>query len=400
MSELRFRCHFESWELREMTLPVEVRKSNLALVVQGVTSQPVQVEAGTYHVTARLPTGQELYSPVTVGERGSFVVDLYPEAEEKSPHEGEEVQRYIHGRKAFAGRIKAELESLGEAQAHAALRLFRGNLLKGAVKSEDSLAAFEPLPPPAPGTALLRLQADPPSLVQLLQPGAPPTNTLLPARPGESAAIRLERREDGRLVLDVQLNNLMADALLRYYARGLVAQADNLTANDSPALLSEDLLYGKVADPLAACVGAYTLLRLGDITRLHEWSENLKNWFGWLPDGAAIRAEHLARRGDHEEALKALLELPARGAPFFSDGLSFAVNRLRTYVELGKSDEPFERRPEAEQLLASLRPFAAYADFRNPVLTFTGLDPAAPDDRPLEGDPLDYGGLDVTPHLG
>ena len=95
--------------------------------------------------------------------------------------------------------------------------------------------------------------------------------------------------------------------VLRYYERGMVLQVENLAGKDSPAVVSEDLLYGKVADPIAACVGAYTLLRLGELDRLHEWTENLKNWFDWLPDGLAIRAEHLARRGQHAQALENLL---------------------------------------------------------------------------------------------
>jgi hypothetical protein len=179
----------------------------------------------------------------------------------------------------------------------------------------------------------------------------------------------------------------------------MVLQMENLTGKNSPAVVSEELLNGKVADPIAACVGAYTLLRLGELDRLHEWTENLKNWFDWLPDGLAIRAEHLARRGQHSQALENLLRLPDRGLPFFSDGLSFALNRLRTYLSYGGGGELAGDLDQAKQVLAALKSFAQYTDFSRPVLTFTGLEPHQPDDQACAVNLQEYGGVDLVPFL-
>src|SRR2546423_15128052 len=96
----------------------------------------------------------------------------------------------------------------------------------------------------------------------------------------------------------------------------------------SPELDAEELLEDKQQDPIAAAVGGYALLRFSALERLHDWTANLHSWFEWLPDGAAIRGEHLARMGQHDEALDAFLTLPSRGLPLFSDGLAYAVNRL------------------------------------------------------------------------
>ena len=117
---------------------------------------------------------------------------------------------------------------------------------------------------------------------------------MLPQAPPHDSEYTITLGSDNRLEVSVHLRNSTAETLLRYYERGMVLQMENLTGKNSPAVVSEELLLGKVADPIAACVGAYTLLRLGEIDRLHEWTENLKNWFDWLPDGLAIRARATA----------------------------------------------------------------------------------------------------------
>src|SRR5439155_215308 len=66
---------------------------------------------------------------------------------------------------------------------------------------------------------------------------------------------------------------------------------------------AESLILQKRLDAVSAAVGAYLVLRLGQTARLGDWTENLRQWFPWLPDGAAIRGEPLARVGRHAEAL-------------------------------------------------------------------------------------------------
>ena len=167
---------------------------------------------------------------------------------------------------------------------------------------------------------------------------------------------------------------------------GQFAQAAE--AINSPALDAELLLGEKLEDVVAATIGAYALLRLGELERLHDWTENLRNWFPWLPDGAAIRGEHLARLGRHGEALACFAELPRRGLPVFTDGLSYSVDRIRLYVNLGR--DHFAGMPisydDALGLRRRLESYGTFADLREPFLTFTGLDPSRPDDRSLSED--------------
>jgi hypothetical protein len=403
VSKLRFQPIFHSSEMQQLVLPVEVRKSNLALVATALTSDSVDVTPGTYHVTATMPTGKEFYNQVAVENEAVYTIELYPDAEDASPHESEEVQHYIVEQKA--GWDSGALESLGVPDYWGLLRVFQGNLLQGQAVLQPFASAVERQTPLAQGTGRLWVFGEKASLVQLLQPNTPPLNVVLPMTPRGRCTLLLSLQAGGVLTADVQLENTMADTLLRYYSHGMIAQVGSLVGINSPALISENLLQGKFDDPIGAVVGAYVLLRLGQIERLHSWTEHLFNSFAWLPDAAAIRMEHLARVGQHTDAWEILQQISERGLPFFGDGLSLVVNRLREYAALSKDDRPEARAmslpgEKVEALQKLIRPFAAFADLMKPAVTFTGLDPNRPNDEPL-GESLDeFEGLDCTTLLG
>jgi len=147
-------------------------------------------------------------------------------------------------------------------------------------------------------------------------------------------------------------------------------------ATKSDALSAQRLVFDKIVDPIGACIGAYALLRLGDIERFHGWTENLHNWFRYLPDGLIIHAEHLARLGDHDQALQLLLTVQTRGLPIFTDGLTYAIDRLRFYSSAKDMDTE-----GISRILDWLNNYAAVADFSKSLLTFTGVDPQFPDRR-------------------
>jgi hypothetical protein len=154
----------------------------------------------------------------------------------------------------------------------------------------------------------------------------------------------------------------------------------------SLALDAEALLASKLVDPIAAVVGGYALLKLGDLDRLHEWTETLRKQFAWLPDGLVVRGQHLARTGRHKEACDAFVELPHRGLPISSEGLSWSVDRLRFYAR-SAARVADEQRKRAQTVLARLQPFAMAADFRCPFTAYPGADPAQPSEEIIAGDP-------------
>ena len=68
--------------------------------------------------------------------------------------------------------------------------------------------------------------------------------------------------------------------------------------------------------PLLAVLGAYVLLRANELEGMDVWTDNLVQWFPWLPDVLAVRIEYLARQGNHMTASKLLRKRsPNAGAP-------------------------------------------------------------------------------------
>jgi hypothetical protein len=137
----------------------------------------------------------------------------------------------------------------------------------------------------------------------------------------------------------------------------------------SRALTAEQLLVEKNLDPIAACVGAYTLLELGNLEGLHNWTANLMDRFPQVPDGAAIRAEHLARLGKHDEAADAFLALKRRGLPVFLDGVSFVASRLNLYARVPHLIDP-DKLNELLRFRQEFQTFAALLSGRRGVSVF------------------------------
>jgi hypothetical protein len=391
MTKLSFEIQFNSPNvLTNGSIPVEVRRPNLTLAATGLTSENIELEPGSYYVTAKLPAGQELYDYVEVREGLPNKALLKPDFEDESPHEWQAAQHYLVAQQTNARASKGILEALGGEPVEAKLRSIQGNILnQDYLISEpqnwvfnygDNLADFE-----IDGTNKIQF-------AQLLQPNAPALNMALPAFKKFSCKLVVVRQPDGRFTFDAHLKNSAADMLLRYSQKGFQEQA-SLTAKAldkafdnalDKALVAQRLLEYKVEDPIAASVGAYSLLRFGMLEYLHEWTENLRNWFKWLPDGSAIRGEHYARGGQHQKALQAFLELSERGLPLFSDGLSYAVDRLRVYTSLKEIFSDINQHEQARSLLETLQATAACTDFREPFTTFSGLVPHQPDNKLIE----------------
>jgi hypothetical protein len=169
----------------------------------------------------------------------------------------------------------------------------------------------------------------------------------------------------------VRLADDVARALLAYLDRGQLDDA--LVFSETFALYAEESLLRKRDDPVAAAAGAFVLLRLGALERLHDWTQNLCNWFPWLPDGLVAYAEHAAQLGMHQLASELLRELPKRGVPALSLGLAMATDRLRSYTATW---------PENKDLRSTQMWITRYAlatDFSVPITTYRGRWPDAPE---------------------
>lgn len=387
MSKLAFNPIFKSNLVQTGGLPVEVRKDDLTLAARGLTSQEISLDPGEYFVTAALPGGQEMHGRVKVEQDEPATVDLILDPEftsltKDAPSYISDVSQYIWG---MSGYVSA-LESLGTAP-EAKLRAFRGNILRGDVSPlvEEDPPFSKPNSPTPAGVTIFRPSSSEATLVQMLQPDSIPINMALPER-WYPCYVAVTLQAGNSFSLSVHLSREEVEALLRYMEQGKLMQTAELA--NSNALQAETLFERKGVDTLGATVGAYALLQLGALDRLHNWTANLLNWFEDLPDAVPIRAEHLARLGDHKGALEVLLQMPNRDLPYFSDGLSYALDRLRLYTGAGRKHFEEAQLNQAQALLDQLTRFEPYVDFSKAFLTFSGLDPAHPDDNILEG--FDY----------
>lgn len=394
MTYVRFRGPFGSTRLAGVGVPVQIRTPELQLVKTVMSSDGVTLDPGRYIVTARLPAGHEI-TRVLDARDGEQTVDLRIDTRAAQPLESVETPAYIsqqrkpHPLRRAAPRRKTTKRSMtrgfedfvlaaeaidAPATPQGVLRCFTGNPLAGPLKQ------FQPpsdVLEKASDVVEYRIRgANATCFTQSVQPDLPPVNISLPISQ-QRGCILLVHRQPDRYWIEVHLENPEANLLLGYQQNREMQEE---------AVTAERLLQGKLDDPIAAAAGAYSLLRFGELDRLHDWSQNLMNWNAWLPDGAAIRGEHLARLGRHQEALEAFLAVPARGLPMFRDGISFLVDRLRLYTS---SRVATQFHPEhvaaAKELHAKITDFSSYVDFEKILTTFTGIDPSKPDTRPFLG---------------
>ncbi|WP_437919661.1 hypothetical protein [Sphingobacterium sp. LRF_L2] len=128
------------------------------------------------------------------------------------------------------------------------------------------------------------------------------------------------------LKISIDLPNKIAQTLLYLMNKGDSDKAETLFKIRQAELL----LHDKVRDPIGAAVGGYFLLSTGQLEFLHEWPNNLANWFEWLPDGPIIHAWQLIKSKDVDNPMIQirLLEAVSRGIPLFTEGLRLLYEGL------------------------------------------------------------------------
>jgi hypothetical protein len=379
-----------------LELPVEVRSSDMKLVTQTVTSQWPSVAEGTYIVTARLPAGQSI---VTIVEAKGVSVKARLELPSGDWQERSHLFQSARAQQGAARQAAADslrlpesyvgmlppdsFRSLGDTFARRRLRYrvtpddllglsrstsrqepTQGSLTLFTTRWLDGKTVPLPLPSIAPtkDPHFARLDvpaASGPAFVQVRRSGQPTVNIALPLSQQRGCTL-LVNREPGGYWIEAHPANETANLLLGYRQNNLAQQQ---------AATAEQLVYDKLEDPIGASIGAYSLLRFGELDRLHSWTGNLMKFFPWLPDGAAVRGEHLARTAKHAEAVTAFLQVVERGLPLFSEGLRFTFDRLQLY---GDSDIAEGTARACRQGAETLKRFLRIVDFDKALTTFAG----------------------------
>jgi hypothetical protein len=282
----------------DVAVPIEVYDDDLALRARTLSSGSVKLVRGRYHLVARLPDGTRLSASVDLGDQ-DHVAAL--------------------GRPSRPRPVRRRAVSPTSDHAPGSEQLLlTGRSPSGAWKlwqSEHKSAAF----PNMKSQAIeLRLRCT----------GASEQVTVIP--PPALRYLRPDVQVDQAPHLRTALRHDVADAIMGYVNRSQVLDAGLLA--DGVAPVSEQALWNKRDDPIAAAVGAFALLALGQLDRLHDWTANLYRWFPWLPDATVAYAEHLARAGDHDQARHVLHRLATQGVPCLTVGLTTAATRLSFYA--------------------------------------------------------------------
>jgi hypothetical protein len=113
------------------------------------------------------------------------------------------------------------------------------------------------------------------------------------------------------------------------------------TLSKATVAVDEDyaMLFGKLANPLAAAAGGYILVAAGDPKTQDwpAWLDNLEAWFPALPDAAVLRGSLLLRtardQADLDKAREAFLHAFERGIPYFSLGVSWLLDGLTVFSD-------------------------------------------------------------------
>lgn len=373
---------------RPQGIPVEVRRGDMSVAARTTTTDRIDLDPGTYVVMVRLPNGEELLEPITLNAAEEAEVELAasePEAPpppaprdsmpgmKQSVFSADAADEVLEEAPGPAGDFYEESESPERA---ARVRAVSGNILV----HQHSFDALDSSPlyltsdaEDGKGWKLLNDASGnpPPIFVQIYRSRQPFLNIALP--PG--AYVRFIPIYEEILEPVVGFEDDTIDEFIQYRSRGLLREAKSMAL----AMRAEELLYQKIRNTTGAVVGAYALLAFGEIERLHEWTKNLMNWFEELPDGLTIRGEHLARLGNHEGALDCFARLSERGLPSFSDGISYALRRLRYYRSAESDRFPPELLERASMTLQRLEEYVPFLNLNRSTATFTGIDPGRPD---------------------
>lgn len=139
--------------------------------------------------------------------------------------------------------------------------------------------------------------------------------------------------------------------------------------------LLKEMLRQKCEDPSSAAIAGYYLLKAGQLKRLDDWTQNLANFFPWMPDGAVIYAWHLMRQDKPNlgQALERLLQAEQRGLPMFTQGLRLLFDGLEFFAQKSPSDTAITQARDRVQR------YARAANWQALTTSFYGSHPSQPE---------------------
>jgi len=95
-----------------------------------------------------------------------------------------------------------------------------------------------------------------------------------------------------------------------------------------------ELLHAKWIDPLAGCLGGYTMLKLGQADDLRIAVENMRGLYNELPDTHVLAAEYylsLEQKDSEENARESYATALTLGLPVFAEGLMRLASGIKRF---------------------------------------------------------------------
>ncbi len=388
----RLKVHVQRPE-RWLRQPINVIDgTSLQLVAATECNEEIEVPAGTYFVSATLPSGERSVGVAEVAPGELSELEL---GETKAAADSPSASAPVPPPAPAA--MQNALESLGPDSA-APPPVAKGTwFVRFHIQTPEG--AFEPDDPQVKVTSLsaeraeLTVSASGNGILfaQVARPGEVPLNVALPIYgPTSSQSCGLTLGGGGAaLTADVSLpESPEVDAVARFLNGGHIQEAARVAGD------AEHLLERKMADPFGAALGGYALLRSGQLDRLHHWPRNLADKFPWFPDGAVIAGEEAALESDHVTAIAYVCEAGRRGLPIFAPGLSLLAARIREYA--GAPEKAFGENgklvEEATTLLDRLLGIMPFVDFARVSLAYRGaeIDKPATSQTPFAGPAADW----------
>jgi hypothetical protein len=218
----------------------------------------------------------------------------------------------------------------------------------------------------------IAFEVDIPEGLHVIEVGGPGLSQFV-SLPSEQSIVALRSYEhEGVLSVraDARSSDREVEGLRSHIIQGNLEVAHEIAAR----VTAQRYLREKVSAPRVAALGAYFLLRVGDLERLHDWPDNLSAWKPWLPDGPVIAAWQRLRspNPDYEHVFELLLDAERRGLPVYTEG----VRLLRDGLDLFAADH--ERTWDVEAAQARLREYARAMVWSKSESTYFGLAPDMP----------------------
>ena len=380
MANLKINFPSDYPNVSEIPMRVDIRDVELDLLKTDVVhfgdSLETNVEPGIYVIKAELPSGSRMQEVVRVEGTGAEVT---MSTAGLSPHE--------HHAWAYMNKNVRQVSTGTLNSTHyedAWVRLWRNDGTWQTVESEfGGMSSWDD------DGVFYELESwGGPQFLQVGGPGVPWKCVALPGAQNVKVLIRPALGPEGEVhPLDVVVSSYdtQAEAILSLLETGNVVEAKVI----ENAGAAEQMLYGKMVNPSGAAIGGYYLLKIRDLDRLHNWTENLANWIDWMADGPVIRAWHLlktarlhgADKADtHSKAREHLLEAVKRGVPTYTEGLRL----LRDGLNMLCQDQSDVEALEAKKIIDR---YTESCDWSSPMTTFLGARPDEPSPEPVLGEP-------------